>query len=109
MTWILAMEPFITTVLANSTSYQNPSNWFMSFFAIIIIVIEMLFTGVFFLVWIGLFALIVVGALVAVISFWKIFEKAGKPGWAALIPYYNGYVQAEICFGNGIYFLFLFV
>jgi uncharacterized membrane protein YhaH (DUF805 family) len=29
---------------------------------------------------------------VAIASYWKIFEKAGQPGWAALIPFYNTYV-----------------
>lgn len=29
-------------------------------------------------------------------GFWKIFEKAGKPGWAAIIPIYNTIVIAEI-------------
>jgi len=27
---------------------------------------------------------------------WKIFEKAGKPGWAALIPIFNTLTQLEI-------------
>jgi Family of unknown function (DUF5684) len=27
---------------------------------------------------------------------WRIFEKAGKPGWACLIPIYNGIVLLEI-------------
>ncbi|WP_257666527.1 DUF5684 domain-containing protein [Parapedobacter tibetensis] len=27
---------------------------------------------------------------------WKMFEKAGKPGWAAIIPIYNFIVIAEI-------------
>jgi hypothetical protein len=27
---------------------------------------------------------------------WKIFVKAGKPGWAAIIPFYNIYVELEI-------------
>jgi hypothetical protein len=30
------------------------------------------------------------------ISFWKLFEKAGKPGWAILLPFYNIIVQLEI-------------
>lgn len=30
------------------------------------------------------------------VSTWKVFEKAGKPGWAALIPVYNGWVLAEV-------------
>ena len=31
-----------------------------------------------------------------VISLWKVFEKAGKPGWAAIIPIYNVVVLLEI-------------
>ena len=31
-----------------------------------------------------------------IISFWKIFEKAGKPGWASIIPIYNILVLLEI-------------
>lgn len=27
---------------------------------------------------------------------WRIFEKAGKPGWAALIPIFNSMIQLEI-------------
>jgi len=29
-------------------------------------------------------------------SIWKTFEKAGEPGWAAIIPIYNFYVMAKI-------------
>lgn len=31
-----------------------------------------------------------------VVSLWKTFEKAGKPGWAAIIPIYNTLVMIEI-------------
>lgn len=27
--------------------------------------------------------------LLIIISMWKIFTKAGKPGWASIIPIYN--------------------
>jgi uncharacterized ferritin-like protein (DUF455 family) len=27
-----------------------------------------------------------------VVSMWKVFEKAGQPGWAAIVPFYNIYV-----------------
>lgn len=27
-----------------------------------------------------------------VIVMWKIYEKAGQPGWAAIVPFYNYYV-----------------
>ena len=34
--------------------------------------------------------------LILVISMWKIFTKAGKPGWAAIVPIYNIIVMLEI-------------
>jgi hypothetical protein len=35
-------------------------------------------------------------ALVMIIGMWKIFEKAGKPGWAAIVPIYNIIILLEI-------------
>lgn len=35
-------------------------------------------------------------ALLMIISAWKIFTKAGKPGWAAIVPIYNMIVMLEI-------------
>ncbi len=34
--------------------------------------------------------------LLIIIGMWKVFEKAGKPGWAAIIPIYNVIVLLEI-------------
>jgi len=34
--------------------------------------------------------------IVLLIALWKIFTKAGKSGWAVLIPIYNTYVLLEI-------------
>lgn len=39
---------------------------------------------------------------------WKIFEKAGKPGWAAIIPIYNLIVLLEII-GKPIWWIILFL
>jgi len=44
---------------------------------------------IFFLIY---FAIIIV----MIASMWKIFTKAGKPGWAAIIPIYNIIVLLEI-------------
>ena len=41
----------------------------------------------------------------SIIVMWKIFTKAGKPGWAAIVPFYNLYVMFEITWGNGWMFL----
>jgi len=42
--------------------------------------------------------LLVVVAFAALIiaSVWKVFTKAGQPGWAALIPIYNVYMICKI-------------
>jgi hypothetical protein len=45
---------------------------------------------------IGLTICWLVVVLLIVISMWKIFVKAGKPGWAAIIPIYNIIVLLEI-------------
>jgi hypothetical protein len=50
----------------------------------------------------AIFALIVAGL-------WKIFEKAGRPGWAAIIPFYNMYVVTEIAGRDIIWFILLLV
>ncbi|TGK39128.1 DUF5684 domain-containing protein [Leptospira andrefontaineae] len=42
-------------------------------------------------------------------SFWKIFEKAGRPGWAGIIPIYNLYVLMEIVGRPGWWFILFFV
>lgn len=32
--------------------------------------------------------------IVTLIAHWKLFEKAGEPGWKAIIPYYNTFKLA---------------
>lgn len=40
---------------------------------------------------------------------WKVFCKAGEPGWASLIPFYNLYVMTRITWGRGWLFIFGFL
>ena len=42
----------------------------------------------------SLFALAI--AIVVIAGMWKIFTKAGQPGWAAIIPIYNIYILLQI-------------
>lgn len=35
-------------------------------------------------------------AVVVIIGLWKVFVKAGKPGWAAIVPIYNFIVLLDI-------------
>ena len=32
----------------------------------------------------------------AIVVWWKLFKKAGRPGWAVIIPVYNNMVMAQI-------------
>jgi len=48
-----------------------------------------MFGGVAMLFWLA-------AAVVVIIGGWKMFEKAGHPGWAILIPFYNAYILLKI-------------
>lgn len=50
---------------------------FLSFFAIIL-------------------GIILITYILSVVGLWKMFQKAGKPGWPSLIPIYNTYILCEI-------------
>lgn len=43
------------------------------------------------------------------IGMWKVFVKAGIPGWKCLIPFYNTYLTFRLAMGNGWLFLLCLV
>jgi hypothetical protein len=55
------------------------------------------------------FAIFAVWAVIAIIGMWKVFVKAGKPGWAAIVPIYNAYVLFEISGKPGWWLVSIFV
>lgn len=45
----------------------------------------------------GIFWLVMLAiSVVQIVALWKLFTKAGKPGWAAIVPFYNVIVMCEI-------------
>lgn len=57
----------------------------------------------------GMILLVQLGIVVLMIAgMWAAFAKAGKPGWAAIIPIYNGMVMLEIG-GKPIWWILLFL
>lgn len=48
-------------------------------------------------------------SVLMIISLWKIFKKAGKPGWASIVPIYNIYIMCEIAEKEWWYILLLCV
>jgi hypothetical protein len=57
----------------------------------------------------GIIALLVYIAIIVVViaGMWKAFEKAGQPGWGAIIPIYNVYLMIKIS-DNDWWWLILF-
>ena len=54
-----------------------------------------------------MFPLLMLAMVVFVLaSVWRVFTKAGKPGWASLIPIYNMVVMLEIV-GRPIWWILL--
>ena len=47
-------------------------------------------------------------AVVLIVAWWKIFTKAGKPGWTALIPIYNVIVMLQVV-GRPVWWIILFL
>jgi hypothetical protein len=44
-----------------------------------------------------------------IISMWKVFQKAGQPGWAVLVPFYNLYVFIKVAGKPGWWFFGIFL
>ena len=47
--------------------------------------------------------------ILLIVAFWRIFTKAGRPGWAALIPIYNAYIELKIIGRPGWWVLLYFI
>jgi len=64
-------------------------------------VLGALFGSVWLLLWLALVLAVIIGG-------WKTFEKAGHPGWAFLVPFYNAYILLKIA-GRPGWWLLLFL
>ncbi len=47
--------------------------------------------------------------VVVLVALWKTFEKAGRPGWNAIIPFYNIYVMLLMVNRPGWWLIWYFV
>lgn len=56
-------------------------------------------TGIFLVIWI----------ILQIVALWKIFTKAGKPGWHSIIPILNIYDEFAICWRGWIGLVFLLI
>lgn len=51
----------------------------------------------------------VIAMLIVIAAEWRVFTKAGKPGWAVLIPFYSTWVEFQIICGRGTAMFRLFI
>ena len=58
---------------------------------------------------IGFIITICVIGLIQLIAQWKVFVKAGQPGWACIIPIYNIYIMTKITGKPGIWVLWMII
>jgi len=55
----------------------------------------------------GLIELALLGLVI--VAMWKVFEKAGQPGWASIVPLYNLYILIKIAGRQWWWFLLMLV
>ena len=73
---------------------------------------HMAMTGIaagFVILLIFLILICLVVSVLKIIGTWKVLTKAGKPGWGALIPFYNTYLLCEITGVNPWWILIVFL
>jgi hypothetical protein len=56
----------------------------------------------FSLIWLAFFVLYLA-------TYWKLYEKAGQPGWAGIIPIYNIYVMLKFVGKPGWWLIMMFI
>lgn len=47
--------------------------------------------------------------IISIVALWKLFTKAGQPGWASIVPIYNQIVLIDIAGKPIWWFLLMFV
>lgn len=57
-----------------------------------------------------IFLVVYLAIIVVVIAgFWKMYTKAGQPGWAAIVPIYNLYIMCKIAGRPGWWVILLII
>jgi len=59
--------------------------------------------------WVFMIVYLAAIIFLAIVPTWKMFTKAGKPGWGSIVPIYNAYLMLKICSRPGWWLLLLFI
>ncbi len=54
-----------------------------------------------------MFVLVIGWYVLQVIAYWRIFTKAGQPGWKSIIPFYNTFIQYRITWDTRFFWVWL--
>ena len=65
--------------------------------------------GIFFFLILLFYAIAFLLKIIEIIGRWKMFRKANQPGWPALIPFYDQYIQCKITGVNPWWILIVLV
>jgi hypothetical protein len=57
----------------------------------------------------GFWLFVIVVAIIEIAAMWKVFEKAGRPGWAAIVPIYNLVVLCQVAGKSGWWVLLFMI
>ena len=58
----------------------------------------------------GIFGVLYLGLIILMVaSMWRVYTKAGQPGWSILVPIYNVYVMLKIAGKPGWWLLLMLV
>ena len=55
----------------------------------------------------GAAVILIIWWVLQIVGNWKIFEKAGKPGWHSIVPFLNTYDEYDLCWNGGFGLLYL--
>lgn len=48
-----------------------------------------------------------IGQILSAVASWKVFAKAGVPGWNALVPFFNDYIRFQLFWDKKFFWIFL--
>lgn len=55
------------------------------------------------------YVIVLVIGILSIVAQWKLFAKAGEPGWYSIIPILNVYTLFKIVYGSGWKFILMFI
>ncbi len=67
---------------------------------------EMFYRAYFFQL---VFQFLIIVVYIMIISVWRLFEKAGKPGWGSIVPIYNAVLTTQIAKRPEVWVVLLFI